>query len=228
MKRAMKSHTSNGNCTFKKTTKGWDLLIEWTDGTSTWVPLKEVKAGNPVELAEYAVQADIANEPAFRWWVKSTLKKRNAIIAKVKSRYWKTTHKFGIELPKSVAEAYRIDEATNTMFCRDAIRKEMQNIRCAFSKQDDITVEAARSGQKLPGYQEIGCHMIFDIRLDGLIRKARLVAGGHTTETPASVTYSSVVSRDSVRIAFFIAALNELDVLAVDIGNAYLNAPCRE
>ena len=42
----------NGNRTFKKTTVGWDLLIEWTDGTSTWVPLKDVKAGNPVELAE--------------------------------------------------------------------------------------------------------------------------------------------------------------------------------
>jgi hypothetical protein len=70
--------------------------------------------------------------------------------------------------------------------------------------------------------------MLFDIKMDGLQRKARLVAGGHTTETPASITYSSVVTRDSVRIAFLIAALNDLDILAADIGNAYLNAPCRE
>jgi hypothetical protein len=48
------------------------------------------------------------------------------------------------------------------------------------------------------------------------------------TETPASLTYSSVVSRDSVRIAFLIAALNDLDILSCDISNAYLNAPCRE
>ena len=45
---------------------------------------------------------------------------------------------------------------------------------------------------------------------------------------PAQSTYASVVSRDSVRIGFLIAALNDLDILAGDIGNAYLNAPCKE
>ncbi len=48
------------------------------------------------------------------------------------------------------------------------------------------------------------------------------------TEAASSITYSSVVSRDSVRLAFVIAALNDLDVMMCDIGNAYLNAPCRE
>ena len=55
-----------------------------------------------------------------------------------------------------------------------------------------------------------------------------MVAGGHTTEAPSSITYSSVVSRDSVRISLTIAALNNLDVLACDIQNAYLTAQCRE
>eukprot|EP00978_Attheya_sp_CCMP212_P004652 scaffold10138_cov34-Attheya_sp.AAC.1 len=59
-------------------------------------------------------------------------------------------------------------------------------------------------------------------------RKARFVAGGHLTDPPASITYSSVVARDSVRIMFMIAALNDLSVLVADVGNAYLNAPCRE
>jgi Reverse transcriptase (RNA-dependent DNA polymerase) len=36
------------------------------------------------------------------------------------------------------------------------------------------------------------------------------------------------MSRDSIRIAFLIAGLNNLDVLAGDVTNAYLNAPCRE
>ena len=56
----------------------------------------------------------------------------------------------------------------------------------------------------------------------------RLVAGGHTTDQPSSLTYSSVVSRDSVRILLLIAALNDLNVLACDIQNAYLTAKCRE
>ena len=42
------------------------------------------------------------------------------------------------------------------------------------------------------------------------------------------LTYSSVVSRDSVRIALLIAALNDLDIMACDSENAYLNAPCGE
>jgi hypothetical protein len=69
--------------------------------------------------------------------------------------------------------------------------------------------------------------MIFDIKMD-FTRKARLVASGHTTKTPASTTYSSVVLRISVRIAFMFAAPNDLDILAADVGNAYLNANCRE
>jgi hypothetical protein len=48
------------------------------------------------------------------------------------------------------------------------------------------------------------------------------------TDPPVSITYASVVSRESVRIAFLIAALNDLDVLAADIGNAYLNARTKE
>ena len=37
--------------------------------------------------------------------------------------------------------------------------------------------------------------------------------------------YSTVVSRDSVRIMLLIAALNDLEVLGADIQNAFLSAP---
>ncbi len=59
-------------------------------------------------------------------------------------------------------------------------------------------------------------------------RKARFVAGGHMTDPPTEITYSTVVSRDSVRIGFLIAALNDLDLVAADIGNAYLQAETKE
>eukprot|EP00957_Ditylum_brightwellii_P054047 4094071-Ditylum_brightwellii.AAC.1 len=49
-----------------------------------------------------------------------------------------------------------------------------------------------------PGYQEIKCHMIFDIKMGkNFWRKAWMVARGHTSETPFTLTYASVVSRDS-------------------------------
>ena len=48
------------------------------------------------------------------------------------------------------------------------------------------------------------------------------------TDPPKESTYSSVVSRDSIRIAFLPAALNDLDVLSADVQGAYLNAPTKE
>lgn len=170
----------------------------------------------------------LQQEPAFKWWVAETLRTRNRIIAKVKSRYWKTSHKYGIRLPHSLQEALQIDMETGTDFWWQAIQKEMKKVMVAFEFDDALTPEQVRQDKSLyVGYQEISCHIIFDVKMD-LSRKAHFVAGGHVTESPTSTTYSSVVSRDSVRIAFLIAALNDLDVIACDVGNAYLNAPCRE
>jgi hypothetical protein len=69
--------------------------------------------------------------------------------------------------------------------------------------------------------------MIFDVKMD-FSRKARYVAGGHTTDPPNAVTFASVVSRESVRIALMIAALNDLEGMTADTRNAYLNAPIAE
>jgi hypothetical protein len=216
--------TVGGKKVLKRTTKqGWDLCVEWADGRTTWVPLAILKEQNPVEVAEYAVTNSIDTEPAFAWWVPWTLNVRDAIISAVNKRYWKRTHKFGIRIPHSVAEAYAIDKAndSNTKWA-DAIAKEMKNVRVAFRIID------GPPGTRLPGYQHILCHLVFDIKMDTYQFKARMVGGGHMTETPASMTYASVVLRDSVRIALAIAALNELEVMAGDIQNAYLTAPCKE
>ena len=55
-------------------------------------------------------------------------------------------------------------------------------------------------------------------------RQSQFVADGHKTKSPAAMTYLSVVSRDSVRIALTIAALNDLDELTCDIQNVCLPA----
>ena len=183
--------------------------------------MKDMKESYPIETAEYAIQARIHEDPAFAWWVPHVIKKRKAIISKVKSKYWTKTHKYGIRIPKTVKQAKAIDATNGDTLWWDAICEEMKNVRIAFEEFQSEGVPI--------GHKRIDCHMIFDVKLgENYRRKARLVAGGHKTEAPASITYSSVVSRDSVRIALLIAALNELDVLACDIQNAYLTAPCRE
>ena len=205
-----------------KTTAGWSLLVLWKDGSTNWVALKDLKNSCPVQVAEYAVANKIADEPAFAWWVPYTLKKRNQIISKVKSRYWLKTHKFGFELPKDVNHAKRIDEANGNTFWQDAIKDEMGSVRPAF--------EPYYGNEKdLDGYTPIHCHMIFDIKMgENFRRKARFVAGGHVTQVDSAIAYSSTVSRDSVQLIFTIAALNGLELQSADIKNAYLQADCRE
>ena len=80
-----------------------------------------------------------------------------------------------------------------------------------------------------PVHQNITCHMIFDVKIDkNCRRKSHFFQDSHKTKTQEAIMYSSVVSRDSVRIALTKSALNDLDMLACDIQNAYLTADCRE
>ena len=74
----------------RKTTRGWETArtVAWT-GSSQWIKLKDIKDSYPVQVAEYAVTNRIAAEPAFNWWVQDILRKRNRIVSKVKTKYWK-------------------------------------------------------------------------------------------------------------------------------------------
>ena len=211
----------NGRQHLRKTTTGWKLCIKWKNGETSWERLADLKESYPIEVSKYAVNQGIDHEPAFGWWVPYVLKKRNMIIAAVNKRYHKRTHKFGFEIPKTVERALEIDRENGNTLWRDAINKEMSNIRVAFKILDD--------GKIPPGFQEMQCHMVFEIKLEGPFRrKCRLVAGGHMVDAPPVLTYSSVVARDTVRIALTLAALNDLEVKTSDIQNAYLTAPCEE
>jgi len=75
------------------------------------------------------------------------------------ARYHKCTHKFGIEIPKTVEEAYALDKATGTTFWHDPIEKEMKNVHVAFDVRAD-------GGAPPPDHQFICCHMSFDIKME--------------------------------------------------------------
>jgi hypothetical protein len=164
----------------------------------------------------------LEHQPTFAWWVGTTLRRRDWIIASATNkRYRQRTHKFGIELPKTVKEALEIDRRTGTNCRREALDLEIKNVRVAFDVLDDK--------DEIPvGYQHVRGQLIFEIKMGSLRWKARCVADGHLTDPPASKTYASVVSGESVRIAFTIAALNDLDVQAAHMLNAYLTSSCDE
>jgi hypothetical protein len=35
----------------RMTTQGWELLVQWSNGTTSWHPLSDLKCSNPVEVA---------------------------------------------------------------------------------------------------------------------------------------------------------------------------------
>ena len=175
-----------------------------------------------METAEYAVANQLQEEPAFKWWVDFTIRKRNRLLKKMKKRYFRTTQKFGIELPKSVRRALEIDKETGNTYWKDALAKEMGVVWKAFEILEEGAAEPKQGRQYLP------CHMVFDVKQGSLQRKCRLCANGNQVDSTGVPTYASVVSRESVRVAFTIAALNGLDILAADCEGAYLNAKPRE
>ena len=78
------------------------------------------------------------------------------------------------------------------------------------------------------GYTFVCCHIIFDVKMEYFLRKARIFAGGHTAETPATMTYASVVSRETVLLDLVITILNDLELNCRDVMNVYITEPIEE
>ena len=214
----MHVQTRRGQKKQRKTTVGWSLLVKWTDSSEAWIPLKDLKESHPCETAEFAKARGIADEPVFAWWVPYTLQKRDVIVSAVTARARKTTHKYGILVPRNVEHAHRLDKENGNDYWAKSLQKEMRNVGAAFDILQPSTMVPA-------GWTKVTGHLIFDIKMS-LERKSRWVLDGHLTEDPEFIsTYAGVVSRESVRIALTYAALNGVDVWAADIRNAYIQAP---
>ncbi len=138
------------------------MCCQWKDGSTSRENLADLKESHPIETAEYAVTKGIDQEPAFNWWVPHVLKKRDRIISLVRKQtthYLKRTHKFGIEVPKTVKEALALDCKNGNTLWADDIAKEMKEVCISFNILPD--------GRSVPiGYQKIPCHMIFDVKME--------------------------------------------------------------
>ena len=171
-------------------------------------------------MAEYEKSRGIDDEPAFKWWVPYTLRKRDNIIAAVKARVRLATHKYGIEVWRSIKHAKQLDKKNGNIFWIQALAKEMHNVFIVFELLDQ--------GAKAPlGWTPSSGHIIFDVKMD-FTRKSRWVKDGHKNPDPSMSNYSGVVSRDNVHISLTYDALNDFYVTASDTQNAYLQVPSSE
>ena len=138
-------------------------------------------------------------------------------MSKFKAIIINTSHNYGIEIPTSSKHANDINRINKNGFWRDDISTEMTELGIAFGLLENRKVTPI-SWKKVTG------HLVYDFKM-GFTRKSRWVLGRHKTLNAIGSTYSQVVSRESVHIAFTYAILNGPDVFAADIRNAYLQPP---
>ena len=94
-----------------------------------------------------------------------TLKKRDRIIASINYRFTKKDHKFGINIPKDMKEALRLDQDNGNTLWQDAYKKEIFQVCIAF--------KILRDDKHIPvGYKKYSGHIIWLVNMD-FIRKAR-------------------------------------------------------
>ncbi len=126
-----------------------------------------------------------------------------------------------MEVPRSVKHALHLDHLAGDHLWQDAINKELDQI-------NEYETFCDLHGTPIPPeYQCIPYHLVFDVKFD-LRRKARLVAGGHMTSPPKEDIYSGFVGMETIRLGFLLASMNNLDVCAADIGNAFLYGKTQE
>ena len=116
MEKADQFQTVGNKCYKKKTTAGWELKVEWKGGSTSWITLKSLKETNPVEVAEYAWDNKIDEEPAFDWWVHHILQKKDCMIKESCRVHHQQGYKYGIKIPTTLTNALSIDEENGNTF----------------------------------------------------------------------------------------------------------------
>ncbi|MGH7974543.1 MAG: reverse transcriptase domain-containing protein, partial [bacterium] len=186
-----------------------------------------MRRDDPYLIAAYVQSSNNVQDPNWRWAHHMTKNKKKLQRIERLSMDARKTYgrkfKYGVEVPRSIKQALLLDTKNGNSLWQEAIDKEKRQVIDEFE-----TFKVLDRGEVAPqGYDFVPMHWVFDVKVDGT-HKARLVAGGNWTAPIEEDIYSGVVSNDAIRLAFVAASLMRLDVIAADVGNAYLNALTKE
>jgi len=206
-----------------------DLLLKW-DGYEhpTWEPMEIIKKDDPISVAMYAQKKNLLEQAMWRWaghYIKNKKRMNNMYRQMMASKRKKTgpKYQFGVRVPRSIKEAYELDELNKDSGWADAIQKEVTILKDTYSCFNILGEE-----EEVPKeYNQITLLWTFAVKYDGR-KRARCVAGGHMTPDLEEDLYSGVVDLEVVRLAFVAATLQDLRVIAADIGSAYIQAYTNE
>ena len=196
------------------------LQVRWTTGMTTWEPLRLVKKDVPVMAARYIITHKLGKY-FHKDWAKRAVNRAAKVISKMRrAAGCSQSEMFGVQIPKTVEAALRMDQENGDNLWQEAIKKEMD----ALQELDTFKIcPSSHKFKNADGWQYAPLRMIFEVKRD-LRRKARLVIGGHVTDATGYDTYASTIRTENVRLLVYLIVRGPLSVLVVDIGNAYLNA----
>jgi hypothetical protein len=201
----------------------WNVQICWENGETTWEPLGIIGKSDPVTCAIYGKEHNLLEQDGWKCFARLARRQKKLLRlahqAKLQSFRCRPTFKFGIQIPRSHAQALELDKENGNHLWRDAEERELNQI-----DEYEAFMDVGIGTSAVPrGYKKIRVHMVYDMKVT-LQRKARLVADGQLTDTPVDSVYSSVVSLRGLKTVLFIAELNQLEAWCTDVGNAYLEA----
>ena len=201
------------------------VKVLWKNGEVTWVQADAMRKQNPFIFLPYVLARKLQKHKHFAW-TKDIIKDPDKIMTALKTSVKKKKEikfKFGVQVPNNMGQARELDEINNDKQWDGAVQSELRSIN------GHSTFIVLEEDEPLPdGYTQIPYHFVFDVKFDGR-RKARLVTEGHRApEVDKEESYSGVVGIETIRVAFLLAALNNLDVCAADISVAFLHGKTRE
>lgn len=240
-----------------RTTGKLYILVQWDTGNSSLIDATDLQKDEPVRLANFIRTNPVERSRNGYWnkWALTTLSAISRATRRLRNIYEPADtpadgptlyrrarrvlrrtakHKnkrpflaepaivLGVPVPRNPAEAAAFDKANGNTLWRDSNKAEVDGI------QEHGTFEFLPPGAAPPeGYQKAPLRVIYDVKHD-LRRKTRIVIGGHKVDATGLSRYSSVVQLASIRLLNIIAKAQNLQCLAGDIGNAYLNAETEE
>jgi len=194
------------------------VWVYWQNDDSTWINADALHMQQPHLLVMYAARKGLDKFTGWKW-TREYLEFDN-VPSKVRKAFkvateWAPKYKFGIKVPHSIWHALWLDAKNGNHMWEETINQELQQIN-AYE-----TFWVTQMHKLINSYTWIPYHFVFNIKFD-LWHKARLVADRNHTQPPKKDIFSGVVGMDTMWIGFLLAAMNDLQVCAANIGNAFL------
>ena len=162
-----------------------------------------IKEEDSVTLAEYAKEMDLLDKSRWKWakrYIHFTTTTKECIqqIYLCKNKMKTPRYQFGEQVPRTIQEAYEIDKINHTNGWKNAIQKEITQLTDTYK-----CFKILPKGEKPPpDYQYIPLLWAFAVKVDGR-KRPRCVAGGHKTpKLDPEFSNITMVSLDTVHLAF--------------------------